>query len=472
MYYLTPVIHPNWHKVIKDKLLINKLINSAGSPLNLLIPENATENYNKLSNALSKHIDKFKIFYAAKANKSNMILKNLSTTKIFVDVASLNELRASLAFGFEGSRIEATGPKNNEFLSIAIQHNVLINLDDINELTQIKQILEKLKLNRKVSILFRLNEFESSNKILNKDFRFGNRKDEIINCLKELDKNTFELVGFAMHIPTTSLTERIIGLENLLHLYFDSLKMGFNPKMINIGGAFANNFLQSEEEWGNYISALKNSIINTESEKLSWNDSGLGYWSEKGKIRGSARFSHFFIKSTPESEITQILTTTSETYGMKFADILNENNIELAIEPGRAMLDQVGITVARIINIKKSLQGENLLVLDMNRSNLNSQDLEFMSDPILLSNSDSEIQTSFSGFLVGNLCLPHDFITRRKVFFKSTPKTGDLLVFINTAGYFMDFDESETLRQPLAKKFALKVDEDIEWFEDSQFPIF
>lgn len=472
MYHLTPYLHSNWTKVIQKETLIKDLLSAFGSPLNLVIPENAVENFYSLNEALKNKLQKYKIYFAIKANKSESILRELSKTEICIDVASIGELKTALSNGLTGSRIEATGPKNSDFLVLAIQHNVAINVDDVTEIEIIKEIVEKLAVTDKIKIIFRLNEFSSTTKVIQKDFRFGNKHSEILQSLQNLDTQKFELLGFSMHIPSTNIKERVIGLENLLDLYFDSIKIGFNPKLINIGGAFANNFLESESEWHNYITALKESVVNKDHESMTWNNSGLGFWSEEGKLRGSAKFSDFYIKTNPAKEIEYILNQYSEKYGSSYATILNENNIELVIEPGRAMLQDVGITAAKIINIKKSLQNETLFVVDMNRSNLNSQDLEFMSDPIVIStNKAISENSSVSGFIAGNLCLPHDFISRRKVFFKQAPQIGDILLFINTAAYFMDFGESETLRHPVAKKIALKTKESIEWFEDTTYSL-
>jgi len=120
-------------------------------------------------------------------------------------------------------------------------------------------------------------------------------------------------------------------------------------------------------------------------------------------------------------------------------------------------LDQAGVTLAQVVSVHTSLKGETVVFLDMNRSHLNSIELEFMSDPVLIaSDKDKKKEDASHGvFLSGNLCLPHDFICRRKVFFKHKVEPGDILAFINTAGYFMDFTESETIQHPLAYKLAI-----------------
>jgi diaminopimelate decarboxylase len=82
-------------------------------------------------------------------------------------------------------------------------------------------------------------------------------------------------------------------------------------------------------------------------------------------------------------------------------------------------------------------------------------------------------------YLTGNLCLEDDLITRRQVFLPGLPAPGDLLAFVNTAGYFMDFRADQALMQPIARKVAVWpaaggwhwcLDEDYWPFLDSRDP--
>jgi diaminopimelate decarboxylase len=185
---------------------------------------------------------------------------------------------------------------------------------------------------------------------------------------------------------------------------------------------------------------------------MSWNNSGLGFWAEAGGIRGAAKFSDFYRSRTQYQELDSLLAADTAHHG-RVGDFLLENMLELHLEPGRSLLDQVGVTVGRVLTQNHSLQGEHVLFLDMNRTHLNAIELEYMADPFHLPVHAPEGQSG-GVYLSGNLCLPHDFLTRRKVFFTHIPKSGDLLAFVNTAGYHMDFTESATALQKTAQKLA------------------
>jgi diaminopimelate decarboxylase len=69
--------------------------------------------------------------------------------------------------------------------------------------------------------------------------------------------------------------------------------------------------------------------------------------------------------------------------------------------------------------------------------------------------AEADVPAPCAAYLLGNLCLPDDLVSRRLVPFPRPPRPGDLLAFPNTAGYFMDFSESQTLLQRTAAKVAV-----------------
>jgi diaminopimelate decarboxylase len=141
--------------------------------------------------------------------------------------------------------------------------------------------------------------------------------------------------------------------------------------------------------------------------------------------------------------------------------LLSESVLELWIEPGRALLDQVGLTVAEVLSVRRSEQGHPLVVLRMNRSNLNAFELTLLTDPILLPRKVSAEPCDHGYFLTGNLCVANELLTPRSIHFGQRVAPGDLIAFANTAPYIMDFAESPTLHQPVARKVAV-------WFREHE----
>ena len=66
--------------------------------------------------------------------------------------------------------------------------------------------------------------------------------------------------------------------------------------------------------------------------------------------------------------------------------------------------------------------------------------------------------------------MSYDIITYNKTFPDLLPEPGDLVMFINTAPYIMDFIESNTLHQETGKKITIIEQEDrFRWFTDEKY---
>ncbi len=61
---------------------------------------------------------------------------------------------------------------------------------------------------------------------------------------------------------------------------------------------------------------------------------------------------------------------------------------------------------------------------------------------LILKKSKKE-KSPYTASVAGNTCLEMDMLSWRKITFQQKPKTGDLLIYINTTGYQMDTNESE-----------------------------
>ena len=92
-------------------------------------------------------------------------------------------------------------------------------------------------------------------------------------------------------------------------------------------------------------------------------------------------------------------------------------------------------------------------------------------DPVIVSGDSSDTAGDPTAvYLLGNLCLEDDLITRRAVHLPRLPEVGETLAFVNTAGYFMDFKADHALQQPIARKVAVLRDGDAwRWCLDEEY---
>jgi diaminopimelate decarboxylase len=454
---------------------VHELTNALGSPLNLLFPQLLLGNLNQFDSVFEKHQIKGRIYFAHKANRSDCVTRQLASTSAFIDVSSINELRHALASGFEAFRIQATGPKNTEFINLCLQQNVLLSVDSIAELQEIIQLSLHFKRPKPAQILLRISGFKNRQlKHQGKASRFGIKYDDVPHALELLSKcrDRLSLIGLAFHLDTTSSLEKATAIEACFALFEMALDQDFNLRVLNIGGGFKLSYLDQSEDWHEYNSAMREAALGTRAP-LTWQGSTFGLLPDRGVLRGSFNSYNFYDPSTGSKFFDEIISHQMESLdGQSIAKFLRDNGIELWIEPGRALLDQVGVTVARVNSIRESSQNDTLVCLNMKRQDLCFIDQEMFVDPIVLYRERIS-PTSLNEqpvYFAGNLCLESDLITRHQTFLPRLPERGDLVAFINTAGYFMDFSASEAIMQPLARKVAVyKHDNCFCWTLDEEY---
>lgn len=227
MPYLTPSVSKTIKDFLADQESLLRLVAGFGSPLNLVFPEQVIQNLHQLEGVFKDHKIRGRVFYASKTNKSEAILRRLSSAKgAAVDVASSAELKAAFGAGFSASRIEATGPKNDEFLRLCILHDVIINLDDRKEYDRILRIHSQLGNAGKVRILLRIARPNVSNQT-KRAARFGMEPQDIDAILERcVGNDTIELLGFSFHLATTGLIEKAAMLETACEYIMKASDLG------------------------------------------------------------------------------------------------------------------------------------------------------------------------------------------------------------------------------------------------------
>jgi diaminopimelate decarboxylase len=466
-------IHPMIQRFLADKALVFSLVEGIGSPLNVIFPDNITETIDRFEKIYKDRQLQGRIFYTSKPNKSAALKKRAALTTVGLDVSSEGELKGALQCGFHPSRVEATGPKNLDYLALAVQQDILINIDNMIELQQLTQMASLLPRGRKIRILVRLDGFRPERvKFTAQDSAFGNRVEDAAGVIDYLvaHKDVLDFHGFSFHFNAGDYIRRPPAIEKCLELTFACIERGLSPKGIDIGGGYRIRYAASQEEWNAYIEELKASVLGNRPS-LTWNDNGLGFSSEGGLLKGAPNFMEHYHKDDGHEDLASVIDAKLPAYdNQSLARILSESLMELYVEPGRALLDQCGITLSRVNFTKPSMHGETLVMLDMNRTNLNATQLKLMTDPVILYRGTNRKPADAGVLYVGNLCLTHDMIQYHKTFPDFIPDTGDVVAFINTAAYQMDFAETHVLQQRIAEKVAVvETARGFRWFRDELY---
>ncbi len=456
--YLEPRLDSCLRSLRESPGLLRTLVDAFGSPLNVVVPDQIAENLARFREVYRAHHLSGQVFFAHKASRSSALLRRLAATDAGVDVASLEELQHALGAGFTPDRITATGPKNPEFLWLAARSAVTVSVDSHMELNELAALVRGYGLPR-VRVLLRLSGFETSGvRVRSRRSRFGTPVQELDPLLKAVEEHraAIDLTGVAYHLDTTSLAEKAAALEGCLTVLEECLRRGLRPRAVDIGGGFGVSYLAHREQWEQYTTELTAAVLGTRPP-LTWGGHGYGLRNEAGTIRGTLGLYPAHRPVAGARYLDELLARPAASLGGRpLATVLLEHLYDLHTEPGRALVDQCGITLAKVLDVRRSGTGSEPMVrLALKADDVALEQHGVLMDPVLLpAGAPSADEGPVGVHLFGSLCLESDMITRRTVFLPRRPEPGDLMAFVNTAGYAMDFHATHAQRLPVARTVA------------------
>ncbi|GAA4059672.1 Y4yA family PLP-dependent enzyme [Streptomyces shaanxiensis] len=488
--YLEPRLEARLRSLLDSPDLLHTLADALGSPLNLVVPDQLADNLQQFRSVYGKHHLVGQVFLAHKANRSSALLRRLAATDAGVDVASLEELQHALGAGLTPDRITATGPKNPEFLWLAARTSVTVSLDTRGELDQLATLVRKYALPR-VRILLRLSGFEASGvRVLSRRSRFGTPVGELDPLLEAVERHAdvADLVGVAYHLDTTSLTEKATALEGCLRVLEECRSRGLRPRAVDIGGGFGVNYLADGGQWERYTTELTEAVLGTRPP-LTYGGHGYGLRSEAGTVRGTLGLYPAHRPVAGAHYLDELLAHPAASFdGRPLAALLLEHLYDLHTEPGRALLDQCGLTLTKVLEVRdqeaggppaqdREAGGPLAVRLAAKADDVALEEHGVLMDPVVVPRNPAGAGVGpatgtapVAVHLFGSRCLESDLITRRTVFLPRRPEPGDLLVFANTAGYCMDFHATRAQHQPVARKVAAWQEGDTwRWCLDDQY---
>ncbi|MFZ4861330.1 alanine racemase [Sphingobacterium sp. Mn56C] len=447
---LTPLIHRWIAELIAQQHLLFSAIEQYESPINIHCIKPFEENIAAYQAVFDAYALRHKIFFARKANKCMAFPLAAARLREGADTASYRELKQCLDAGIASKDLILTAAvKNRKLLELAVDHQVTVVLDNLDEWHLLKEIVEKKQ--RKININIRLGGFTFEGKTL--ATRFGFSLQEAFACINHIHKEESWVTysGLHFHLNGYAVAQRTAAIEQALQLIDSLAAQGIPTDSLDIGGGILMNYLASEQEWADFNRELKLAVLE-KREPITYQNDPLGIVKVNDTLYGEPTVYPYFSPLSKDAILKAILTTTSSAYNTTIFKLLADRKLELRMEPGRSLLDQCGITVARVAFRKKDAEGNWLFGLEMNRTQLRSSSADFLLDPIHIPQiKESAGLASFEGYLVGAYCLEQELILKRKLLFSQFPQVGDLVIFPNTAGYMMHFFESEAHLFELAK---------------------
>ena len=447
-------IHPLVRAFLNTPGAVRDALTRFDSPVHLLFPQVYAENLGRLRSVLDAHRSRYRICYAHKVNRSRALLRTAERAGIAVDVASARELSAAIGAGFSADRIEATGPKGERFLRELVDAGVSVNVDNLWEL---RRLAERAAERSRVPVLLRVSGFRNS-----AVSRFGIALDEAEDALRTLSahRSRIDFRGLAFHIDSGEPTERLRAIEACLELIELACSYDLAPSVLDIGGGFRQVFTADANRFDAYVLALREALLGR-GEPMAWGGNTFGYQIDGARVHGTPVF-HKYANTVPAARmLDDLLAAPLEGHGGRtFAQIATENMLEIWLEPGKALVDHAGITLARVEFVKRAADGSVLVDLDLSRDAVTPADQEVMVDPLVLPREARRAPESGRAgvYFAGRLCLERDLITNHKVWPAVQPQPGDLVVFPNTAAYHMDLSASSASMHEPPPKLAVTHD--------------
>lgn len=456
---LSPILSDWMPIVMKDKVLLDALFEAWGSPINIHYLPAFDKNVRMFKKVFEKHKISHQLFYAHKANKSKSVVKRAKENGIGVDTASYRELLQALEAGIKPEHLVVTAAiKTEKLLKKAAENSVLVILDNQDECELLNSIAKKL--DKQTPVGFRVSGFYSNAEKLYS--RFGFDIDEVESFLT----NAYSLRGKYSHLTYRGLhfhlngyspEERGAALTQCIYLAEKLKTQGFTTQFIDIGGGVPINYLQSKSEWEAFREELKKAVKG-EREEITFNNDGLGYRMIDNKLEGMLSTYRFYNEDYGNPFLEKILNFRYLDKA-SVSELLQGNKVEIRMEPGRSLLNQVGMTLAKVVFRKRDMRGRWLVGLDMNMSQLKSSSSDFLLDPLTAlpdaPNDPEEV------YFTGAYCLEQDIVLKRKISLPSLPQVGDIVGFVNTAGYMMHFFETQAHLFELSVNLSLETSREI-----------
>ncbi len=316
------------------------------------------------------------ICYSVKANSNLSILKALVNKGAGLDIVSGGELARALKVGCGAKKIVyASVGKTNSEIEIAIRKGILFfNVESLAELENINRISVKLRKNTRVAIRInpdveaKTHKYITTGKITNK---FG------------IDLNS------AYKILLLGKKFRNLNICGL-HIHIGSQITQSDP------------FVAAIKKVSSFIQRLKSKGIKLEYLNIG---GGLGI---------------IYDKETPQ---------TAQIYADKIIPLLEKTGLKIIMEPGRFIVGNAGILVAKVLYIKKTPK-KKFIIVDAGMNDLIRPALYGAYHQIVPLRKNRRTEKAD---IVGPICESADFLAKERQLPKV--KVGDYLAVMGAGAY-------------------------------------
>lgn len=454
---LRPAIEPWMGEFVGSTAHVLALVERYGSPLHVHRIEPFFRNAEELREAARQEGVEMQLFFARKANKILAYVEAARDGGHGVDVASPEELDQTVEAGVPPDRIVLSAAvKTESLLRLAVDSGVTVVLDNAVEIRRLSAVARSS--GRTVPVALRLHGFNGHRD--GDGSRFGvdvASLDDVFDELLALDATrTLSLRGLHFHIDGYEAYDRIRALDECVAIA-DRLRWRGCRSLdfIDMGGGFPVTYLEDEAAWGRFLEELDRALLE-HRPPVTWRNHGFGRLSHGSRLVGPPQVYPHGQSPTGADWLRDILRSGRKSGSdTSIASALASRGLRLHAEPGRALVHGCGLTLARVEHTKRTRQGLVLVGLAMNGSHCRTRKSELLVDPILVHAGNGDRDPGCLGVLVGSHCTESDAIQSRILRFDRGIDVGDVVVFPNTAGYYMHFVETPSHRFPLPRNVVV-----------------
>lgn len=421
-------------------------------PLHIYYEPIIRQNLQAFKQVFQRLYPKGQVCYAAKACTHKPILKIAHEEDCGADVASYNEAKCALEAGMPASKLNLNGNCKEDFLlKDAISLGMNIIADCVEEIEQIEAIAKEL--NRKVRVLLRISGYKLGQVTDDSVFtaglwtKFGAPIEAIPSFINSLDRFSYvQLVGFHTHIGSqiSTLEPYLLVIAKLVELGHHLNKVGGSCEVINIGGGFPVQYV-NQSTWEYITTRIREGYAayrqGDYSKSFVWHDGAAGFlnYNEIKVHLNHWTGERFYTEYPKEKMLEALLLNEITVHGERINTIEALRQLGepiLIIEPGRSIMEDSGVTLARVGIVKTVAHYHNLVSLEMGIASHGSSLLE---KPIkkweIANNNLNTANEPFEAFIAGNLCFSGDMLSKYKVLLQRKPKRGDIVLIHHTGAY-------------------------------------
>lgn len=322
---------------------------------------------------IGRHIKNAKLFYAVKANPDIKVIKFLNKLKTGFEIASEGELELLSSIGVEASRIISSNPvKSLKFLKLAASYGVdRFSFDSPDEVDKLMKYIPGCSVYIRLSVPNEGSEWPLSKK-------FGVELDNALKLLLYAGERGLKPAGITFHVGSqcTNMYSWNIALDKAKALWDMAEKKGLKLKLLNIGGGYPINYTKNVVG----IEAIERNINTLIYERF------------------------------PE-------------------------DIDIYIEPGRAVVGDAGIFVSTVIG-KAKREDEDWLYIDVGVFNGLMESVGGIKYSYIVE-SNKQLRSRKLWTMAGPSCDSFDVIDKNVLL--PEPEVGNLILILSSGAYTISY---------------------------------